>query len=79
MQVERYNAKPLTPAEQQELEKLKVVINRAVADGVITPSEVTMIKATIAADGKVLIEELDLVRELIREKIDRGEIVYDWS
>ncbi|MBL1176953.1 hypothetical protein [Pantanalinema sp. GBBB05] len=79
MQVERCNAKPLTLAEQQELAKLKVMIDRAVADGVITSNEMTTIKATIAADGKVLIEELDLVRELIRAKIDRGEIVYDWS
>lgn len=79
MQVERCNAKPLTPVEQQELEKLRVVIMRAVADGVITANEITHIKATIAADGKVLIEELDLVRQLIREKVDRGEIVYDWS
>lgn len=65
--------------DAKHLEKLRVVIERAIADGRVTAQEMRTIKAIIWSNGKVSPEELDLVRELIHEKVASGEIVYDWT
>lgn len=78
MQIERPNKAPLTAEDLQHLEKLQVLLEKAIVDGVVTRSELDAIKVQIAADGKVMIEELDLVREFIREKSAKGEIVVDF-
>lgn len=68
----------LTTEEQRELEKLRKVIERASADGVITKSERDQITAAMASDGKVMYEELNLVRTLIHEKVSKGELTLDY-
>lgn len=62
-----------TPDELQ-LEKLKEIIERATEDGKLTETEFARIKDAIRADGKVTVEELQLVKKLIDEKIARGEL-----
>ena len=68
-----------TPEELKELEKLKVIIEKAIEDGKLTEPEFDRIKAAISADNKVSVEELELVRTLIYDKIESGELirVYD--
>ncbi|MGE5657111.1 MAG: hypothetical protein ACM37W_10880 [Actinomycetota bacterium] len=78
MQVSRPNAKELSPQELQDLAKLKGLIERAVADGKISKQELEDIQAQTFADGKVLVEELDLYRKLVTEKIERGELEYEF-
>lgn len=78
MKIEHPNARELTPDELQGLEKLKAVIEQATADGKLSEAELQRIKAVINADRKVLIEELELVRTLIQEKIRAGELSMDW-
>lgn len=73
----REQAPPLEDAKH--LEKLKSVIEQAIADGKVTAQEMRMIKAIIWSNGTVSAEELDLVRELIHEKVANGELVYDWT
>ena len=70
-------AHPLEDAKH--LEKLRSTIERAIADGKLTAQEMQTIKAIIWSNGKVSAEELDLVRELIHEKVANGEVVYDWT
>ncbi|MBW4581477.1 MAG: TerB family tellurite resistance protein [Tildeniella nuda ZEHNDER 1965/U140] len=71
---------PTLPLDDaRHLEKLKSTIERAIADGKLTAQEMQTIKAIIWSNGKVSPEELDLVRELIHEKVANGEIVYDWT
>ena len=70
-------ARPIEDA--RHLEKLRSVIERAIADGKLTAQEMQTIKAIIWSNGKVSPEELDLVRELIHEKVASGELVYDWT
>lgn len=65
--------------DAKHLEKLKSTIERAIADGKLTAQEMQTIKAIIWSNGKVSAEELDLVRELIHEKVANGEVVYDWT
>lgn len=79
MEISRPNQRELTPEEQKELDKLKVVIERAIADGVITRGERDQITATIRADGKTTFEELLLVRTLIHAKVATGELVLDYD
>ena len=68
-----------TPEELKELEKLKVIIENAIADGKLTEPEFARIKAAIRADNKVTVEELELVRTLIHDKIASGELQRVWE
>ena len=71
-------SRELTPEEQQELDNLHAVIQKAIADGVLTESERDTITATMRADGKITFEELDIVRQLINEKVTSGELNIDY-
>lgn len=73
----RGQTRPLDDAKH--LEKLRSVIEQAIADGKVTAQEMQTIKAIIWSNGNVSAEELDLVRELIHEKVASGELVYDWT
>lgn len=64
-----------TPEELKELEKLKVIIEKAIEDGILTEPEFDRIKAAMRADNKISVEELELVRTLIYDKIKSGELV----
>ncbi|BAU65693.1 hypothetical protein STA3757_30820 [Stanieria sp. NIES-3757] len=79
MKSERLNQRELTPEEKQELEKLRAMIESATADGVLTKYERDRISAAMRADGKVTVEELELVRTLMQEKAATGEIKLDYS
>lgn len=68
-----------TAEELQELEKLKAIIERTIADGKLTKAEFTRIKTAIRADKKVTFEEMRLVTTLIYEKIEIGELVWVWD
>ncbi|GAB4378605.1 MAG: hypothetical protein Kow00121_30940 [Elainellaceae cyanobacterium] len=78
MEIERSNKKVLTEEDLQHLEKLEEILKKAVDDGVLTRDELNAIKVQIAANGKVMIEELDLVRQLIRSKVSKGELTIDF-
>ncbi|WP_088892438.1 hypothetical protein [Leptolyngbya ohadii] len=78
MEIERPNSSPLTEDDLQHLEKLEALLGKSIADGVITRQELNAIKVQIAANGKVMIEELDLVRKFIREKIANGELAINF-
>lgn len=67
-------ARELNPAEQQELDNLRQVIEQAIADGVLTQAERDAITAAMKADGKVTFEELALVRQLVNDKVAAGEL-----
>ena len=79
METEYPNEPARTLDDAKHLEKLKSAIERAIADGKLTAQEMQTIKAIIWSNGKVSAEELDLVRELIHEKVASGEVVYDWT
>lgn len=79
MKVEHPNANPPTPEERESLEKLKAMIERAIADGIITPDEIAAIKAQTWADGKVSVEELNLYSSLISEKVRKGELEWHYE
>ena len=78
MEVSRPDQRELTVEEQQELEKLRKIIEKATVDGVMTKGERDRIAAVMGADGKVTCQELDLVRTLIHEKVATGELVLDY-
>lgn len=79
MQRENLNQRELTPEEQQELEKLRTIIENAVADGILTRYERDRISAAMRTDGKVTVEELQMVRTLMQEKAAKGELQLDYS
>lgn len=77
MDIFRPNAPAMTPAMQAELTHLKMMVERAVADGRITADETDQIKRQIAADGQVTFQELELYRQLILDKISDGVLERD--
>ncbi|MGJ3245090.1 MAG: hypothetical protein ACFE0I_03330 [Elainellaceae cyanobacterium] len=79
MEVERPGTGQLSLDELRELDKLRVVIEQASADGVISKSERETISAIIYRDKKVSPQELDLVRQLINQKVASGELTLDYS
>jgi uncharacterized membrane protein YebE (DUF533 family) len=68
----------LTLEEQQELDKLRAIIEQASADGIITRGERDRIATAMRVDGKVTAEEMGLVRTLIHEKVEKGELTLDY-
>lgn len=78
MQIERPNEQELTPEEQRELERLRAIIEQAIADGIITKGERDRISGAMRSDGKVTRQELELVRTLITEKVNAGELTLDY-
>ncbi|MEO0538331.1 MAG: hypothetical protein AAF215_31275 [Cyanobacteria bacterium P01_A01_bin.123] len=78
MEIERSNAKALTPEETQHLEKLKAVVEAALADGVLNEDEIAHIKSIIWADGKVTYEELRTFHETIKSFMGDELPSFDW-
>jgi hypothetical protein len=79
MKVEKPNGKPLSREELQNLDKLRALIERCVANGLVSQDEMKQIKDFMRADGKVSTEELELCQKLIWDKIQSGELEYDWT
>lgn len=78
MHVEHPNRLPLSGADQEQLTKLENLLQRSIQDGVITRAELEAIDRQIAADGKVTLEELELVRQFIRDRVNQDELVIDF-
>ncbi|UZQ53719.1 hypothetical protein OOK60_14630 [Trichothermofontia sichuanensis B231] len=78
MEISRPQAPAPTPEELEDLEKLKAVIDRAVADGKITQGELAQIRSLTIHDGKITPQEVELYRTLIIEKINKGELTWGW-
>ncbi|WOD37031.1 hypothetical protein [Nodosilinea sp. E11] len=79
MEISHPNMKALSPEEQQNLNRLKSIIEKSVADGVLTTHELEQIATVMGENHHITPQELQLVHTLIREKINRGELVVDRS
>ena len=79
MLVEHPNRQELTNDELLSLKNLQSVISLATADGRISKYDLELINRTIQSDGKVLVEEVHMVRQLIHDKLDNGLLSYDWN
>jgi len=79
MNVEFPHAHHLSAEEQQELETLRTAIEKAIADGILTQEERDNLLAIMRADHKITFEELELIRVEIQERINRGELIVDYS
>lgn len=79
MEVEHPNAAPPTAADQEVLEKLKQVVEQALADGKVSRDEMARIKAVLYSNGKVTVQELGLVKKMVRELLGDAALEYDWS
>lgn len=77
MQIEFPNAKPLTPEDEKHLQALQALIEKAAEDGVLTSAEVVLIRDAIAANKKLLPEEVMMVKNLIRDKLAAGQLEVD--
>ncbi|MGB5636880.1 MAG: hypothetical protein WBM44_05385 [Waterburya sp.] len=79
MEISRPQDQEFTPEELQELEKLQTIIKQATEDGKLEGLEFARIKDAIRSDKKVTVEELQLVRKLIDDKIASGELEKVWD
>lgn len=78
MEIDRPNAKALTPEEIQHLEKLRTVVQKALGDGNLSTDEIEHIKLLIWSDGKVSYEELRIVHETIAEVMGDITPTMEW-
>ena len=65
MEIDRPNAKPLSPEDLAHLETLKSTVEKALDDGTFSSAEIDHIKAIVWADGTVTYEELRTIHETI--------------
>ncbi|MEY2985525.1 MAG: hypothetical protein RLZZ568_2142 [Cyanobacteriota bacterium] len=75
MKIERPNSQELTPEETQALNRLRDLIEMAIADGVVTKDEVSAIRTTALTAKpryELLCQELALYRDLITRKVQAG-------
>jgi hypothetical protein len=78
MQVEHFATEELSPEEIEQLEKLKRVIEAAISDGRLSHDELEHIKSIAFKNKKLLPAEIQLYSKLVLQKIERGELEYEW-
>jgi hypothetical protein len=78
MQVEHCSNEELSLEEIEQLDKLRRIIETAVSDGKLSHYQLEHIKSIAFANKKLLLEELQLYRKLILDKIDQRELEYEW-
>lgn len=78
MEMQRPNAKPLSPQDLERLKTLKSAVERALEDGKFSMAEVENIKSIIWSDGKVSYEELRTVHETIKSVMGDVPPEIDW-
>lgn len=79
MEISRPGAKPPSPEELQELETLKKMVERAMADGILSQAEMADLKAFITGNAaekapEQIWREIQLYRNLVAEKVKSGEL-----
>jgi uncharacterized tellurite resistance protein B-like protein len=79
MQIERSDQYELSPEEQAHLEKLRRLVESALADGKVSEAEIQAVRALVHADHKVTPEELQTIRSTMREMLGDAALEYDWS
>ncbi|MCA2553818.1 MAG: hypothetical protein IM466_08800 [Microcystis sp. M04BS1] len=81
MKIERPHSLEITPEESQELEYLRVKIERAIEDGVITRIEFESIKTIMFSNKKnnpdQILRQVTLYRHLVVEKMNNGELIFE--
>ena len=81
MKIECPNSLKITPEESQELEYLRVTIERAIKDGVITRIEFESIKTIMFSNKKnnpdQILRQVTLYRHLVVEKMNNGELIFE--
>lgn len=78
MEMQRPNAKPLSPQDLERLKTLKSAVEKALEDGRFSMAEVENIKSIIWSDGKVSYEELRTVHETIKSVMGDVPPEIDW-
>jgi len=79
MKVERPNPSDLTPEEKAHLEKLRKMVQDALADGKVSQNEIQAIRALIHADHKVTVEELRTLHETTQELLGDAILEFEWD
>ncbi|WP_286826520.1 hypothetical protein [Microcystis sp. LSC13-02] len=81
MKIECPNSLKITPEESQELEYLRVTIERAIKDGVITRIEFESIKMLMFSNKKnnpdQILRQVTLYRNLVVEKLNNSELIFE--
>jgi hypothetical protein len=78
MLIDRPNHEELTDADLESINKLKSILSSVIADGRVSKEDIEIINCAIYAKGKVSIEEITLVRQLIRDQLESGLLIYEY-
>lgn len=81
MEIERPNSLEITPEQSQELEYLRVTIEGAIKDGVITRIEFESIKTILFSKKKShpdqILWRVTLYRHLVVEKLNNSKVIFE--
>jgi hypothetical protein len=80
MEIHHRHLSEPNPEEAKELENLKAIIERAIADGRLSHAEFERIRAATLDNhpsAEQLSRELQLYRQLVTEKIQQGMIEFE--
>ncbi|MEM8603006.1 MAG: hypothetical protein AAGF24_04140 [Cyanobacteria bacterium P01_H01_bin.121] len=79
MEVEDSKDLEFSAEDQQQLMKLKTLVEQALADGKVSKSEIEAIRTQLFADGKVTPAELKIIRETMQTMLGDAALEYEWS
>ncbi|BAU65494.1 hypothetical protein STA3757_28810 [Stanieria sp. NIES-3757] len=79
MEVEDFSAQELSPEDIKQLEKFRRMIEASVSDGRISLAEQERLKKIIFANKKIIPAAIHLYSTLVLDKINRGELEYEWE
>ncbi len=63
--------------DPQHLSRLQSLIERIMADGKISASEATELRAALIADGQVSPDEMELIRTVMKKYLGDGHLEFE--
>ena len=79
MQIIRYTPRQLTTEDHHHLQRLELVVERAIADGKVTKYEIEEIKSQMYSHREIAVYELELVSARVLFPIQSGELEWEWQ
>lgn len=69
MASESTNFPQVSTDNPEHLANLRLLVERVMADGKISPEEADELRAALIADGQVTSDEIDVIRKVIHERL----------
>jgi hypothetical protein len=79
MQFTNFSDQEFSPEEIKQLEEFRTTIEAAISNGKLSHYKIEHLKSIAFANKKLLSAELHLYRTMVLDKVECGELEYEWS